>query len=80
MCWHLKEKNELQMELDQLVAKRDELAEKKDDVGEIVWDFETFIREGQGHGPNLNPESIKIARSIVTEKEVIYNRLKNKIK
>ena len=76
-CWHLIEKKQLQEELDQLVVKRDKLVEKKNDVGEIIHDFETFIMEGQM--VNINPDSVKIARSIIVEKEVIYHQLKKEI-
>ena len=78
-CWHLVEKNELEIEMGQLVAKRDKLVEEKTHIGEIVYDFGMFIMEGQGHGSNLNPESVKITRSIIVEKEPIYYQLKDEI-
>ena len=76
-CWHLIEKKELQSELDQLVAKRDKLEEKKNDIGEIIYDFDMFILEGQV--AYANPESLKIARSVIVEKDPIYCQLKDEI-
>ena len=76
-CWHLIEKKELQSELDQLVAKRDKLGEKKNDIGDIIYDFEMFILEGQV--AYANPESLKIARSVIVEKDPIHCQLKDEI-
>ena len=76
-CWHLIEKKELQSELDLLAAKRDKLEEKKNDIGEIIYDFEMFILEGQV--AYANPESLKIARSVIAEKDPIYCQLKDEI-
>ena len=76
-CWHLAEKKELQSKLDQLVAKRDKLGEKKNDIGDIIYDFEMFILQGQV--ANANPESLKIARSVIAEKDPIYCQLKDEI-
>ena len=76
-CWHLIEKKELQSELDLLAAKRDKLEEKKNDIGEIIYDFEMFILEGQV--ACANPESLKIARSVMAEKDPIYYQLKDEI-
>ena len=69
-CWHLIEKKELQSELDLLAVKRDKLEQKKNDIGEIICDFEMFILEGQV--AYANPESLKIARSVIAEKDPIY--------
>ena len=76
-CWLLIEKKDLQLALDQLVAKRDKLQEKKNDIGEIVYDFQMFILEGQV--AYANPESLKIARSVIAEKDPIYYQLKDEI-